>query len=64
MISRDHGDLIFECDTCGETLETHDDEWSIAWNMAKCDGWTSRKQGTGWQHHCGTCNNIHEEWPG
>lgn len=55
MISRDHSDLIFECDTCGETLETHDDDWNVAWNMAKRDGWRSRKVNDEWEHVCPEC---------
>lgn len=56
MIHRNHGDITFECDSCGETLDTNDDDWNVAWNMAKRDGWTSRKIAGEWEHSCLTCN--------
>ena len=52
MISRDHNDIIFECDACGDTLETFQADWSSAWNMAKRDGWRSKKMDNQWEHYC------------
>ena len=55
MISRDHNDIIFECDACGDTLETMQADWSAAWNMAKRDGWRSKKHDGVWEHYCNNC---------
>lgn len=55
MIHRTHGDITFECDSCGETLETNEDYWSNAWQLAKDEGWTSRKVGNEWNHFCLDC---------
>ncbi len=59
-IYRDHNDIIFECDACGDTLETHDDDWNFAWRIAKDAGWRSRKIGNEWAHSCPTCNTKDE----
>lgn len=53
MISRDHNDIIFECDACGDTLETMQSDFSSAWNMAKRNGWRSKKMDGIWEHYCG-----------
>lgn len=55
-ISRDHGDITFECDSCADEYETHEDNFDIAWNMAKRDGWRARKVGNVWQHFCEDCD--------
>lgn len=31
-------DLVFECDTCGETLESGTSDFNATWNQAKRDG--------------------------
>lgn len=54
MISRNHNDIIFECDACGDTLETMQADWNSAWNTAKRQGWRSKKMDGAWEHYCGS----------
>jgi hypothetical protein len=55
MIDRQHGKLIFECDSCEETLTADTDNFAQAWNEAKREGWRSRKIGDEWVHGCPSC---------
>jgi len=55
MIDRQKGDLVFECDTCGETYESATSDFSAAWNQAKRDGWRAKKIGSEWVHTCPVC---------
>ena len=56
MIDRQNGDLVFECDTCGEVLESATSDFNSAWNQAKRDGWRVKKIGTEWVHECPKCH--------
>lgn len=57
MMDRQHGKIVFECDACGDTLETGEREFSDAWDMAKSDGWRVRKiePSNVWVHSCPKC---------
>jgi len=55
MIDRQHGNLVFECDSCPETFEAHTDDFAEAWFEAKREGWTSRKIANEWLHGCPRC---------
>lgn len=56
MIDRQHGGIVIECDTCGETHEgERGEEWSSVWPAAQRDGWKSRKIGDEWVHSCSGC---------
>lgn len=55
MIDRQHGKIIFECDSCDETLTADTDDFTEAWNEAKREGWRSRKIGDEWLHGCPEC---------
>lgn len=52
---RQHGNIVFECDACGDVLETEQADWGSAWNKAKHEGWRSRKIDDVWVHHCDNC---------
>lgn len=56
MIDRQNGDLVFECDECGETFESATSDFNSAWNQAKRDGWRAKKIGTEWVHECQNCH--------
>jgi hypothetical protein len=56
MITRQHGNLVFECDTCDEVLESATSDFGAAWNQAKRDGWRAKKIGTEWVHECPNCH--------
>jgi hypothetical protein len=56
MIDRQHGRLVFECDTCDATFEGEKDEdFTDAWGRAKGEGWTATKLGKDWMHGCPEC---------
>jgi hypothetical protein len=57
--TRNHGDLVFECDRCHDTLESNDSDFGIAWSMAKREGWTVKKVFNEWQHTCPNCEMEH-----
>jgi len=56
MIDRQGGDIVFECDSYGEVLETAISDFGSAWNQAKRDGWRAKKIGTEWVHECPNCH--------
>jgi Fe2+ or Zn2+ uptake regulation protein len=56
MIDRQNGDIVFECDECGEVFESATSDFNSAWNQAKRDGWRVRKIGTEWVHECPNCH--------
>lgn len=55
VLDRQHGDVVFECDGCGEVLETDTADFGSALNMLKREGWRARKFDNVWQHYCGAC---------
>lgn len=55
MIDRQHGKLIFECDSCPEMFDADTDDFSDAWAAARREGWYSRKIANEWLHGCGKC---------
>jgi predicted RNA-binding Zn-ribbon protein involved in translation (DUF1610 family) len=59
MIHRIHNQIEFECDDCGELLDTGATEWTDAMRAMKIDGWVSRKNGNQWEHYCEACEWKH-----
>ena len=55
MIDRQHGKIIFECDSFSETFDAEVADFNEAWNAAKRDGWRSRKIANEWIHGCSKC---------
>jgi hypothetical protein len=56
MIDRQRGGkIVFECDACPETFDTETDEFPVALNMIKRDGWHVRKVAGEWMHCCDKC---------
>lgn len=58
MIDRQHGNIVFSCDMCDATYES-DDEFQVAWQLAKSLGWRVRlienRQQKEWVHACPDC---------
>jgi hypothetical protein len=55
-ITRTYGDIEFECDNCGDSIETHTDDFTDALNFAKGEGWSARPVDGVWKHFCdATC---------
>lgn len=52
MIDRQHGLYVFECDACGDTLDTHEREFEAANAMRREEGWLAEKVGRDWVHYC------------
>lgn len=60
MIHRQHDQIEFECDDCGDVLDTSATEWSDALRSLKNEGWISRKAGNNqWEHFCSACEGLH-----
>lgn len=56
MIDRQHGKVVFECDSCDETFEGEQgEEFNIVWAAANRDGWRTRKIADEWLHGCPHC---------
>lgn len=55
MIQRQDGQVVFECDTCPEELETEEDDFHAALAVFKRDGWRAEKVGSEWVHTCPSC---------
>jgi hypothetical protein len=62
MLDRQHGNIVFECDGCGDILDTETSNFNAARNMLKRDGWRAIKIGTDWQHYCTGCDQPTEHW--
>jgi hypothetical protein len=57
MLDRQNGDIVWECDGCGDTLETETDDFDIARDMLKSEQWTTAKHGGEWVHFCPDCRD-------
>ena len=58
MIDRQGGNIVFECDTCDETLTISAaaaTTFEEAWALARRDGWRCKKIGNEWVHGCQRC---------
>ena len=55
MLDRQHGKIIFECDTCADTLDTGTTDFNEARETMRQDGWHARKFGEDWIHACPDC---------
>ena len=55
MFDRQHGLVVFECDSCEETFETSPGEFDYAVSRIKREGWLIRKTGEEWTHTCPRC---------
>jgi len=59
MLDRQHGQITFECDVCGDTLDTDTSDFSEAIRTLKNEGWTARRIGADWIHSCAECGARH-----
>jgi hypothetical protein len=63
MMDRQHGMIIFECDVCGDTLETGERDFNEAKAIQDREGWKARKIGSDWCHSCPDCGVPGERAP-
>lgn len=55
MMDQQKGNIIFECDECGETLDTETSSFDAALKTLKRDGWKAEKVADVWTHKCDCC---------
>jgi hypothetical protein len=55
MLTHIHGRHVFECDACGETLETETKDFSEALRIMRSAEWRARQVGSDWVHTCFGC---------
>jgi hypothetical protein len=55
MLDRQHGKIVFECDSCNEVLETETSDFVEALMILKREEWDARKIGDLWIHICPEC---------
>jgi hypothetical protein len=58
MMTREYGDIVFECDGCGDCLETGTDDWEEALSRFREEDWRAFKVGEEWEHHCPDCRRL------
>lgn len=55
--TRFYGKVAFECDGCGDSIETTDADFQAAVDHIKSEGWEPRKRGEAWSHFCPDCKD-------
>ena len=55
MLDRQHGTIVFECDSCNEVLETETRNFDGALAILKRKDWKAQKIGELWIHACHNC---------
>ena len=63
MLDRQHGNIVFECDVCGETLDSDTRDFNEALRILKNESWSARKIGVDWCHSCSDCGVAGERAP-
>lgn len=63
MMDRQHGQIVFECDVCGSTLETEELYFNAAKLILDREGWKARRIGEDWLHSCPNCGVPGERPP-
>jgi hypothetical protein len=61
-VTYDHGDIVFQCDSCRETLETGTSNFDAARNLLRRAHWkpfrNSNPRGDEWLHACAACQSL------
>jgi hypothetical protein len=55
MQTRIHGKIVFECDSCAESLDTQEGQFAEARNALREAEWKSHQRGGIWFHYCDEC---------
>lgn len=55
MLTRIYGKINFECDDCGEVLDSDTKDFDDAMGVLRAEGWRSEKLGQDWSHYCPKC---------
>lgn len=57
MIDHQHGEIVFECDGCDDTIVSLEPEWGPAKRQFDELGWKAEKVGGEWTHLCPVCRD-------
>ena len=63
MLDRQHGKICFECDVCGDTLDSYTRDFNEALRTLNNESWKARKIGVDWVHSCPECGVPGERAP-
>lgn len=63
MMDRQRGHILWECDVCGEVLETDTADFNEARRVLANESWKARKIGSDWHHACADCGEPGERAP-
>lgn len=55
---RDHGKIIFECDSCTANLETDSSNFDIALEELWRHNWRSYRRNGTYEHRCSDCERL------
>lgn len=56
MLTREYGNIVFQCDGCDEVLATNTEDFTVAQEKLRAEGWAARKVGPDeWTHRCPGC---------
>lgn len=58
MLTKIHGKHCFECDNCGDTLESDTDDFPDALRIMRSQNWQAKKIGQDWVHTCFGCTET------
>lgn len=47
--------LVYECDDCGEELDTKTGDFTEARETLRAQHWATTKNGSDWEHRCPDC---------
>lgn len=62
MISRDKGEIVFNCDNCSEYFTIDSDDFYDTLNALKKTKWQFQKEKDGgWSHYCPTCTEKDDD---
>lgn len=51
--------IVFECDDCGEELNTETEDWNEAIEQMRTEEWRAVKSYDEWEHYCPDCKADH-----
>jgi len=55
MMTRIHGRIHFECDGCGEFIDTETKDFEEARHVIQAEMWETTKVKDVWCHYCSRC---------
>jgi len=59
-VTRNHRIISFECDDCGDVIDTGMEDFYTALAYIKRNGWQTVRVGNDWEHRCSDCTEEKE----